>query len=264
MNKRGQVFILAALLLSFIIFSLVIRLNIVQREIIEGDFKGLSENYDIESPKFINLLAEKEFRGEVSNINDVAVLFLNFTQDFTKYSKTQNPEFGVIYFFDFGDKNSGKMLVGNYLDQEIIVWTDDVNDAEIIEGCSSKVFAGASFDEFKFNSGIQNFNFDCAKILNRPNNDKYDFNFIIGDIEYKSNILVGETKLGVVANEFQDRQRRVFINEFKEGKVVDFDSRCAVLKIGGSFVCKCEKRSERTCEDVLGRCVFENGECRER
>src|SRR3989344_5880273 len=167
MHKRGQVFILAALILSFIIFSLAVKVNIANRPIIEGDFEGLSRNYDIESTKFINLLTEKNFR-EALKLEDVAVLFLNFTQDFTSYSKTQNPEFGVIYFFDFESSISGqgvgKLFVGNYLDQDIIVWTKE-GEEQVVEGCKNTVNAGVSFGEFKFNTGVETLNFDCATNL---------------------------------------------------------------------------------------------------
>ncbi|MFH1592822.1 MAG: hypothetical protein ABIB47_05640 [Candidatus Woesearchaeota archaeon] len=263
MDKRGQVFILAALLLSFIIFSLVIRLNVVKREIIEGDFSGLSKNYEVESSKFINLLAEEQFRRGELGLEDVGVLFLNFTQDFTKYSKTQNPEFGVIYFFDFSSNNEAKMFVGNYLDQDIAVWVEDAGfdggtAVEVVEGCSEKVFAGASFGDFNFGTGVTTFDFDCGVGLERPTDENYEFTFIIGDIEYTADISVGETKIGVVANEFHDNDRRVYINEFREGSVMNFDARCDVgnSDAEGSFVCKCGKRTRENCEGLLGRCVY--------
>ena len=263
MHKRGQVFILAALILSFIIFSLAVKVNIANRPIIEGDFEGLSRNYDIESTKFINLLTEKNFR-EALKLEDVAVLFLNFTQDFTSYSKTQNPEFGVIYFFDFESSISGqgvgKLFVGNYLDQDIIVWTKE-GEEQVVEGCKNTVNAGVSFGEFKFNTGVETLNFDCATNLSRGNSDPYSFSFIIGDIEYTSEISLGEAKIGIVAHEDTNEQRRVYINELKEGSVVDPITKCDELagkgKIPGNFfICNCEKRNKKNCEDFQGDCVY--------
>ncbi len=265
MNKRGQVLILAALILSFVIFSLMVRLNIAQRPILQGDFEGLSRNYDEESIKFINLLTEVSLKENLK-LEAVAVLFLNFTQDFTRYSKTQNPEFGVIYFFDYeftiGGQKIGKMLVGNYLDQDIIIWTRQCEE-QVVHGCRSKIDAGASFGEFKFHSQIDKFNFECAANLSRGIGDPYIFSFIIGDIEYVSEIALGESKIGVVAHETSEEQRRVYISGIKEGKIADDSFICSRKDKEKFFICNCKMRTRENCDDLRGRCVYceEEEEC---
>ena len=56
MNKRGQVYILAALIISVVIFILALRPNVIIQEKIEDDFEKLSGNYEYESTRFINSL----------------------------------------------------------------------------------------------------------------------------------------------------------------------------------------------------------------
>ena len=115
MQKGGQIFIIAALLLGFIIFILVSETQYVRRSIYEDNFEELNKNYQIEAAKFINELI-KDPKA------DVGAKFLEFTTLFTSYSKSQNPDFQIVYAFDY----SGKLHVGNYLKEEIISGKDNV------------------------------------------------------------------------------------------------------------------------------------------
>ena len=56
MNKKGQIYILAALILSIVVFSLSQTINKFQQEELEEDFEKLSDNYELESSKLINSL----------------------------------------------------------------------------------------------------------------------------------------------------------------------------------------------------------------
>ncbi|MEK6861773.1 MAG: hypothetical protein AABY07_07430, partial [Nanoarchaeota archaeon] len=106
MNKRGQVYLLAALIIGFILFIVITPSNIVRELTIDDRFEELSKNFEIESAKFINYLIKEE--------KDVPSSFLNFTILFTSYSKTKNPDFGLIYAFI----KDNKLYIGNYLDDQ--------------------------------------------------------------------------------------------------------------------------------------------------
>src|SRR3989344_1316876 len=131
MQKRGQIFVLAALLLGFIIFILVSETQYVRRAISDDSFEELNKNYQIEAAKFINELIKDP------NL-DVGTEFLGFTTLFTSYSKSQNPDFQIVYAFDYG----GKLHVGNYLKEEIdITTTIPTKYKTDLSGCFEEVEA---------------------------------------------------------------------------------------------------------------------------
>ena len=78
MNKKGQLYILVAMILCVAIFMLVSQYNVVEQEKMRDDFDELSDNYAIESTKLLNSLF---IVG-----GDVFGSFANFTILFTSYS----------------------------------------------------------------------------------------------------------------------------------------------------------------------------------
>ena len=88
MSKRGQIYILAAILLAITIYSLSTTVNIIEQEDIKGDFNSLAQNYEIESFKIINSVLKS---GDVS----IPEAFENFTFLFSSYSKTKSPNFHI-------------------------------------------------------------------------------------------------------------------------------------------------------------------------
>ena len=107
MNKRGQIYILAALIIVFVLYTLYKETNIVKESIIEDDFREISKNYELESSRFLNQLIQSN--------SDVRSSFINFTVLFTSYAKTKNPNFGLIYSFLY----QNKLYIGNYMDTNI-------------------------------------------------------------------------------------------------------------------------------------------------
>lgn len=249
MDKRGQVYLLAALLLSFILVAVIIKLNTIQADKDQGDFLQLSENYNEESTKFINHITEEAFRNPTEyNINKVSNVFMNFTKEFTKYSKTQNPGFGIIYFFDYAndpEATATYLLIGNYLEHEMIITVGSITQ-ELVHGCKTKIHAGASFDDFEFDTSIEDLA-GCNKTIPTIV-DEYDFNFIIGNIEYTANISRGESKIGLVSEELKNKQRKVHMKDFLRGKKIDIKEICAVHQWSNKVICNCAKRDERNCE----------------
>lgn len=138
MNKKGQIYILASILLSLVLYGMSTIPNMVVQQEFKGDFEKLTKNYEQESSKFVNsvLLSEK----------DVLESFTNFTVIFMSYSKSQNPNFGVITLLSY--KN--QLRIGNYLKQPILIDTG-TGELKNLNGCFDKIsslliFNGVTID----------------------------------------------------------------------------------------------------------------------
>ena len=107
MDKRGQIYILAALIMVFVLYTLYKETNIVRETVTEDDFREISKNYELESSRFLNQLIQAN--------SDVRNSFINFTVLFTSYAKTKNPNFGLIYAFLY----QNHIYIGNYMDTNI-------------------------------------------------------------------------------------------------------------------------------------------------
>ncbi len=132
MNKRGQIYILVALVLSIVIYSLVQVANYVGQENIESDFDRISSTFEEESAKTINSMIEAGRSEE-----EISSAFLDFSLRYATYARTVNPKFGML----FGYKNSTSVLLGNYLEE-----TSTVSGHGDLPGCYSNICAGISFD----------------------------------------------------------------------------------------------------------------------
>lgn len=132
MNKKAQIYILAAILFAIVIYGLSTVPNVVKTYEFKGDFNKLANNYNIESSKLINSV--------IISGGDVTESFTNFTTLFMSYSKSQNPNFGLIYSLNY----AGKIRIGNYLKQKIKVY--DGGDEIELDGCFDKVSSQLIFN----------------------------------------------------------------------------------------------------------------------
>lgn len=138
MDKRGQIYLLIALVMSVVIFGLVTVTNQANQESMNSDFEKLSQNYASESAKLVNSM----MAVDPSTIGDD---FKKFSFLFTSYSKTQSPDFGLIYAFQYG----GKLYLGNYLKSDIEIDCDtcpDVGYPRPVPGCYGEIPASVGFD----------------------------------------------------------------------------------------------------------------------
>lgn len=126
MNRKGQVYILASILLSLILYNLSLVPNIVVQQEFKGDFDKLADNYETESSKFINSV--------LLSGGNVVEDFTNFTMIFMSYSKSQNPNFGVITSLSYKDK----IRIGNYLKKPVLVDTG-TEELKNLNGCFDKI-----------------------------------------------------------------------------------------------------------------------------
>src|SRR3989344_529542 len=131
--KRGQVYLLAVIILAFVIYTLYTETNTIQEAIVEDDFEQLTLNYERESAKLINYL----LANNIKNSNDIQDYFTMFTTTFTAYSKTKNPNFGLLYLFDY----QNNLYIGNYLEEDVDVEHEGTSSNDI-KGCLQQIPAG--------------------------------------------------------------------------------------------------------------------------
>jgi len=175
MDKGGQIYILAALLLGVVIYSVTSVVNEVRQDEVKGDFEPLSENFEIESSKLINSVLKEG--------GDVPSSFANFTLLFTSYSKSKSPNFFLFYALGYDND----LHLGNFMNDEIQIYTPcpdpTVCDAsEVLEGCLSNVsaqivFDGLSIDSAYLRGDFDNMSSECIKNLS-----------LVGLVEYCANI----------------------------------------------------------------------------
>ncbi|MBI2663431.1 hypothetical protein HYX15_02770 [Candidatus Woesearchaeota archaeon] len=198
MNKKGQIYILAALVLSIVIFSLSQTINKFYQERIEDDFEKLSSNYEKEASKLINSLINTE--------GDILEPFSRFTLLFTSYSKAQNPDFELIYSLDYNKA----VQIGNFLNQQIIVdnGTEFEQDLNVLNGCYDKISAVIKFQGLSFDAGI-----DLGEVeectLTIPTTNKIWIQ--IGEFWYPFEIIPGKPQIMVVSRLEAQEQRQVFV-----------------------------------------------------
>lgn len=200
MDKKGQIYILVALILCVAIFMLVSQYNVVEQEKMRDDFDELSDNFAIESTKFLNSLFISE-----GNVFDS---FTNFTILFTSYSKAQNPNFGLIYAFNYNDT----IAVGNFLNTQIIVdnGTQAAYDLHPLTGCFDAVATSLVFEGFSFSvdAAVMGDITNCT--LQMPNRTQIWIG--IGDMWYPFNLTAGKPELIIVAREESGEQRQVYMD----------------------------------------------------
>ncbi len=109
MNKRGQIFIIAAIILIIALFSVVIHYNTVRTYPGLEDFDRISENYQEEYPKVYNYA--------LYNGSDVTEAIDAFNQEFLDQTRQQDPNFGAFYIFK---DESGNIHIVNLLNEKVL------------------------------------------------------------------------------------------------------------------------------------------------
>lgn len=197
MDKRGQIYILVALILALVLYMLMTKTNLVYEQDITDDFETLSKNYDIEASKFMNsLLSEGD--------TNIITKFDKFTVDFTNYALNQNPDFGLIYVFDYEDENGDNLYIGNYLRNPIIIGT---TDPVLLGGCLGEVTNCV-------NPGLGNmcYQSDTNKCyFVEPSISSLDIT--IGSRLYTIDVVKGRPEIVIVSREDKGDQRKVYAEE---------------------------------------------------
>ncbi len=213
MEKRGQIYLLVALVMSVVIFGLVTVTNQARQESIKSDFEKLSQNYATESARLVNSL----MTNPAANIGES---FKQFSFLFTSYSKTQSPDFGLIYAFLYG----GKLYIGNYLKTDIEVDCDTCLDdgyPRLVAGCYGEIPASVGFDGLSvsvqgvYSSVIE----QCAteEAVFEGGILPTELNLMIEDIPYSFTLKKDQPQVIMVSWETKGNQRKVFT----EGELVE-------------------------------------------
>lgn len=113
MNKRGQFYIIGALLLIVYIFIIVPKPTITGPQITA--FERLHENYMTDVPVTVNraVLSAGNSTGSVAD----------YSASYWEYGRTVDPGFGFIAAY----KDDTDLWVGNYLDRSVEVTLSGVN-----------------------------------------------------------------------------------------------------------------------------------------
>ena len=241
MNKKGQIYILAALILSIIIFTLSQTINKFKQEKLEGDFEKLSNNYEKEASKLINSLINTE--------GDILDPFSRFTLLFTSYSKSQNPDFGLIYSLDY----NGRIQIGNFLNKQIIVdnGTMSEQDPNQLNGCYDKISAVIRFQGLSCDAGIDLKDVEeCTLII--PSTTRIWIQ--IGEFWYPFEIIKDKPQIMIVSRLESQEQRQVFIGG--EGFIEE--------EISRSISAECVVLTRETSCQSNSNCCWDGSRCRKQ
>jgi len=120
MKKRGQVYLIAAIVICLLLFILLSGSNIFTRIFVQDRFSDIAKNYEIESSKYINEI--------VKSGDDVGDRLKVFTEIFVEeYSKNIDPSVGMLYVF----AHPNGFWIFNYLaeqagEENIIITYEDL------------------------------------------------------------------------------------------------------------------------------------------
>ena len=111
MNKRGQFYIIMAIVVSLIIYSLYLPENKIEEVTLFEDFRDISLNYQTESPKVVNHYIYKNLEDE-----DLKKAITNFTSDFLEQIQQKNPNVNLAFFLS----NGTHVFIKSYFDNSIL------------------------------------------------------------------------------------------------------------------------------------------------
>jgi len=217
MNKRGQIYLVAVILIGFILFALLSQGNYVRRVIIDDDFDTLSKNFDTESARFIN---------ENLDEADISVKFADFSKTFSEYSRTQNPDFELLFLLRNTDTT---VYFCNLMENSIEVSTQSTTDTcsessgcYIVNGCYQDTTSGdASRDDLSFSQPVttceSHSDQEYCKVLTITGNT---ITIEVDGVVYRVDVPpVNKAELIVLTKEDKGEQRRVFMEKgFVHGK----------------------------------------------
>jgi len=110
MNKRGQFYIIMAVIIALAIYSLYLPQNKIQTVTLFEDFKDVAINFQSEAPKVINYAL---------NIQDDPKDYIEpFSRDFLKQARETNPNVHLALVYSDGQR----IYVKNFFDEATIAY----------------------------------------------------------------------------------------------------------------------------------------------
>ncbi len=198
MHKNGQIYILASLILLFVVFTLINLPNVYEQRNLEKNFEKLSKNYAYESSRLVNSLI-------ASQVTAFDEQFLNFTVQFTSFARTQSPNFGLLYLLTFDTTTH----IGNYLDVPVTIQSSVGQSS--LEGCYTKIPATIEFQGLRILSGDINMQEISACTTSLVGED--EITIFIEDVPYVFNLSQQGSNLLVLTRQEEGEQRQVFISK---------------------------------------------------
>ena len=214
MKKRGQVYLIAAIVICLLLFILLSGSNIFKRIFVQDRFSDIAKNYEIESSKYINEI--------VKSGDDVGIGLRDFTETFIKrYSNNIDLGVGMLYVFAHKDgfwvfnylaKQEGEeniKITYEGLTPPLDLGTGIYSCAHSTEGCSFGSCIEIDIGDFTPNSCVLDFSGEKGKL-----------ELQIGDITYGpfSNKDIVNPTLVFIFKKAKENTVKVFINDKNEGR----------------------------------------------
>ncbi len=261
MKKRGQVYILGAIIVGIALVTIFTVTNRSQQTELNKNFERLNANYEREAERFIN-----EYIKDNSPAEELDETFPEFTKNFNSFAKEMNPDFGIITTLTYINKQGGKITqVINMLDTPVFAtrtsseigniitpsfYYDDDDRSKIISGCFE---SGGKIKVTGVNmEGIIPTSSDCQGKFS----DAERILLMINDVWVMHEVPDGtipKPGLIVTAKSEERTQIQVFTND-KTSKQVD-NSRVHKAGCGGlctetldETLCKSDKKKEKCCK----------------
>ena len=190
MKKRGQVFILAALILILVIFLLASQSNVIRERLFADKFEDIIKNYEAEGNKLINSVLESQ--------TDPSGKFEMFSDNFVDYSTAQDPGIGTAYILNY----EGTTSIGIYNMQ--IQAIDIEPQPLIIQSCIAQYDASVSSEV-----GGTSFNLPVSCKITYDNINKVQITTADGFI-YTFDIEAGKPQLNMVVKKDEQDQTKVY------------------------------------------------------
>ena len=111
MDKRGQFYIIMAIIIGLVVYSLYLPQNKLEETVLFEDFKDVSVNYLTEAPKVINHYVYKNVEDE-----NLKIAITDFTTDFLKQIRQKNPNINLVFLYS----NGTHIFIKSYYDQGIL------------------------------------------------------------------------------------------------------------------------------------------------
>ena len=111
MNKRGQFYLIMAIIIGLVIYSLYLPGNKIEEVTLFEDFSDISSNYLREAPKVVNhgIFLEKTDK-------EMRDLITQFSEKYLEQVRKKNPNINLVYIYS----NGTYVFVKSYYDKSII------------------------------------------------------------------------------------------------------------------------------------------------
>ena len=146
MDKKGQFYIFASIVLSTVIFFTVINRIVLQDA--DKEFNYVYENYIYEANKVIN--------NAVFSQSNISNQFSNYTLDFIEYIKSKNSDMGISYMLIF----QNDIRIVNYLNGPIYY-----NRQYLIEKSDQRLFRNAGNFSIVYNNRTYYYGLDSSESI---------------------------------------------------------------------------------------------------